>query len=189
MSSVPALIGDSETMARLRMRIARVAPTPLPVLLVGETGTGKEVAARAVHNLSGRAGPFVAVDCGALSQSLVESELFGHVRGAFTGANHRREGLIRAAAGGTFFLDEIGELPMDTQTRLLRVLEQGTYRLVGGEGEQRSDIRVVAATWRNLRERVSEGLFRNDRGAQPSAAAGTRRRRRAVDGTFLGGGV
>ncbi len=144
------------------MRLLRVAPTPLPVLLVGETGTGKEVAARALHDLSGRAGPFVPVDCGSLSQSLVESELFGHERGAFTGANHRREGLIRAAAGGTFFLDEIGELPLETQTRLLRILEQGTYRLVGGEREQRADIRIVAATWRNLREQVSNGEFRQD---------------------------
>ncbi len=159
---MPQLLGDAEPMQRLRHRLRQVAATPLPVLLTGETGTGKEVAARALHDLSSRTGPFIPVDCAALSQSLVETELFGHERGAFTGANARREGLVYAARGGTFFLDEIGELPVETQTRLLRLLEQGTYRPVGDQRERTADIRVVAATWRNLRECVADGTFRED---------------------------
>ncbi|HHO54196.1 MAG TPA: sigma-54-dependent Fis family transcriptional regulator [Deltaproteobacteria bacterium] len=158
----PKLMGQSEAMETLRRRISQVAPTPLPVLLSGETGTGKEVAARTLHESSGRSGAFIPVDCAALSQSLVETELFGHERGAFTGAHQRREGLVHAARGGTFFLDEVGELPMETQTRLLRLLEQGTYRPVGDQLERRSDIRVVAASWRDLRQRVAEGAFRED---------------------------
>ncbi|MCA9568357.1 MAG: sigma-54-dependent Fis family transcriptional regulator [Myxococcales bacterium] len=157
-----SLHGSSPAIERLRGRIQTVARTPLPVLVHGETGTGKEVVARMVHEASGRTGPFVPVDCGALAQSLVESELFGHERGAFTGANTRREGLVWAANGGTFFLDEIGELPMEAQTRLLRLLENGTYRPVGGSEQRTADIRVVAATWRDLRERVAEGAFRED---------------------------
>jgi DNA-binding NtrC family response regulator len=156
------LLGDSPAMQRLRKRVATIAPTPLPVLVSGETGTGKEVVARAIHDASGRTGPFVPVDCGALSQSLVETELFGYERGAFTGATQRREGLVWAARGGTFFLDEIGELPLETQTRLLRLLENGTYRPVGGSDQRASDIRVVAATWRDLGKRVQEGAFRQD---------------------------
>ena len=156
------LLGQSPPMVRLRTRIERVASTPLPVLVSGETGTGKEVVARAIHEASGRPGPFVPIDCGALSAQLVESELFGHERGAFTGAHQRRQGLIAAASGGTFFLDEIGELPLDSQTRLLRILESGTYRRIGAAGEERADIRVVAATWRDLRDRVSAGEFRED---------------------------
>ena len=129
----PKLLGNSDTIIRVRQNIERVAPTPLPVLITGETGTGKEVAARLVHHHSGRSGPFVPVDCAALSQSLVETELFGHERGAFTGAHQRREGLVYAAHAGTFFLDEVGELPLETQTRLLRLLEAGTYRPVGDQ--------------------------------------------------------
>jgi len=159
---MPRLLGDAEPMQRLRHRLRQVASTPLPVLLTGETGTGKEVAARTLHDLSDRGGPFIPVDCAALSTTLVETELFGHERGAFTGANARREGLVYAARGGTFFLDEVGELPMETQTRLLRLLEQGTYRPVGDQRERTADIRVVAATWRNLRECVAEGTFRED---------------------------
>ena len=149
-------------MQRLRQRVEHVASTPLPVLVTGETGTGKEVVARLLHDASGRAGTFVPVDCAALSHTLIESELFGHERGAFTGASHRREGLVRTADGGTFFLDEIGELPLEMQTRLLRLLEQGTYRPVGAQEERQADIRVIAATWRDLRERVQEGAFRQD---------------------------
>jgi transcriptional regulator with AAA-type ATPase domain len=149
-------------MQRLRARLHQVARTPLPVLLVGETGTGKEVAARVLHEASGRPGPFVPVDCGALSPSLVEAELFGYERGAFTGANQRREGLVRAAHRGTFFLDEIGELTLEAQTRLLRLLESGTYRPLGAEQELSADLRIVAATWRDLKERVDEGRFRRD---------------------------
>ena len=158
----PLLIGEHASMDRLRHRIEQVASTPLPVLIIGETGTGKEVAARQVHHLSGRRGPFVAVDCGALSPSLVEAELFGYERGAFTGANQRREGLVHAARGGTFFLDEVGELTLEAQTRLLRLLEQGTYRPLGAETERTSDIRVVAATWRELDEGIEQGTFRRD---------------------------
>ena len=161
-SEMPRLLGVAEPMVRLRRRLQQVANTPLPVLLTGETGTGKEVAARTLHDLSDRQGPFIPVDCAALSQQLVETELFGHERGAFTGANNRREGLIHAARGGTFFLDEVGELPMHTQTRLLRLLEQGTYRPVGDQRERTADIRVVAATWRNLRQCVADGTFRED---------------------------
>jgi len=158
----PRLLGESPALARLRRRLVQVADKPLPVLLTGETGTGKEVCARTLHDLSGRPGPFIPVDCAALSSSLVETELFGHERGAFTGASTRREGLVYAARGGTFFLDEVGELPMQTQTRLLRLLEQGTYRPVGDQRERKADLRVVAATWRDLRQGVAEGTFRED---------------------------
>jgi len=157
-----SLIGNSPLIESLRGRLRTIAPTPLPVLIRGETGTGKEVVARLLHERSGRTGPFIPIDCGSLTQSLVETELFGHERGAFTGANQRRDGLVSAARGGTFFLDEIGELPLVTQTRLLRLLENGTYRPVGSQDQRRADIRVVAATWRDLRERVAEGLFRED---------------------------
>jgi DNA-binding NtrC family response regulator len=158
----PRLKGASLPMVQLRRQLVQVARTPLPVLITGETGTGKEAVARTLHELSQRNGPFVPVDCAALSTSLVETELFGHERGAFTGANQRREGLVYAARGGTFFLDEVGELPLDTQTRLLRLLEQGTYRPVGDQAERKADIRVVAATWRDLRQGVSASSFRED---------------------------
>lgn len=156
------MLGTSDVMRAFARRLEQVASTPLPVLLTGETGTGKEMAARLVHEHSGRKGPFIPIDCAALSPALVETELFGHERGAFTGAHARREGLVHAATGGTFFLDEIGELPLDTQTRLLRLLEQGTYRPVGDTLERQAEIRVVAASWRNLRERVAGGQFRED---------------------------
>ena len=156
------LIGDSPAIQRLRGRLNMVAPTPLPVLVRGETGSGKEVVAKLLHEVSGREGPFVPVDCGALSPQLVETELFGHERGAFTGANQRREGLVWAARGGTFFLDEIGELPLEAQTRLLRLLENGTYRPVGSEEERKAEIRIVAATWRDLTKEVARGTFRSD---------------------------
>jgi DNA-binding NtrC family response regulator len=159
---LPRLSGTSPTMELLRKRLLQVARTPLPVLIAGETGTGKEAVARTLHELSARTGPFVPIDCAALSHQLVETELFGHERGAFTGANQRREGLVYAARGGTFFLDEVGELPMDTQTRLLRLLENSTYRPVGDQVERKADIRVVAATWRDLRTRVARGEFRED---------------------------
>ncbi|MEN0068279.1 MAG: sigma-54 dependent transcriptional regulator [Myxococcota bacterium] len=158
----PQILGTSAAMEDFVRRLSQVATTPLPVLLTGETGTGKEMAARLVHHHSDRNGAFIPIDCAALSPSLVETELFGHERGAFTGAHQRREGLVHAASGGTFFLDEIGELPIETQTRLLRLLEQGTYRPVGDTLERKADIRVVAASWRNLRERVAQGAFRED---------------------------
>ncbi|TNE85650.1 MAG: sigma-54-dependent Fis family transcriptional regulator [Deltaproteobacteria bacterium] len=155
-------IGESPSVRTLRERLKAVATTPLPVLLIGETGTGKEVAARVLHDQSGRTGAFVPVDCAAISPTLVESELFGHERGAFTGADRRRDGLIAAARGGTFFLDEVAELPLDVQTRLLRLLQEGTFRPVGGQAQQEADIRVVAATWKDLTQEVAEGRFRRD---------------------------
>jgi len=158
----PQILGNAPVMREFVKRIHQVAVTPLPVLLTGETGTGKEMAAQLVHHRSGRTGAFIPIDCAALSPALVETELFGHERGAFTGAHQRREGLVHAATGGTFFLDEIGELPMETQTRLLRLLEQGTYRPVGDTLERRAEIRVIAASWRDLRQRVAEGKFRED---------------------------
>jgi transcriptional regulator with GAF, ATPase, and Fis domain len=140
-----------------------VAKSDAPVLLLGETGTGKELAARAIHDASARAsGPFVIVDCAALSTSLIETELFGHARGAFTGALVARVGAFEAASGGTVFLDEIGELSPSMQPKLLRVLESGTVKRLG-ESEHRSvDVRLIAATHRDLRPNVNAGAFRED---------------------------
>ena len=157
------LIGGSESMRRLYAKLQRVAPTDLTVLIAGETGSGKELVARAIHDLSSRASkPFVALNCGAISQNLIESELFGHERGAFTGATGRHLGAFEQAQGGTLFLDELGELPQNLQPKLLRVLENQTLRRVGGVEDIRVDVRVVAATHRNLREEVSKGNFRED---------------------------
>lgn len=147
-------------LAPLRARISAIAPLSATVLVTGETGTGKELVAEALHG--SRKGAFVPVDCAALSQGLVESELFGHARGAFTGANQAREGLAEAASGGTLFLDEIGELSLDAQSRLLRLLENGTVRRLGEERERRVELRVVAATWRDLPALIAEGKFRRD---------------------------
>jgi len=155
-------IGVSPAIVKTRAAIEKIARTNLPVLIVGPTGVGKEIVARLLHEASSRGDAFVAMDCGAISEGLIESELFGHERGAFTGANQRRVGLVAAAAKGTFYLDEIGELSLGTQTRLLRLLEQGTYRPVGGEKEEKADIRVVAATWRPLQALVESGQFRLD---------------------------
>jgi len=155
-------VGESPGITRVRRAAERLAPTPLPVLIRGETGTGKEVLARWIHARSDRVGPFVAVDCAGLAPSLIESELFGHRRGAFTGATQSRDGLVAAAEGGTFFLDEIGELPLDVQTRLLRLLDNGTYRPVGADRERHAGIRVIAATWRDLHDHVKVGRFRRD---------------------------
>ena len=143
--------------------LARAAPTELSVLIEGESGVGKELLARAVHGASSRSkGPFVAIDCGAIPPELIESELFGHGRGAFTGAHQARVGLFQQADGGTVFLDELGELPIDLQPKLLRVLEQREVRPVGDSRSQPVDIRVVAATNRNLKDRIAEGHFRED---------------------------
>lgn len=143
--------------------LQKVARTKTAVLLTGESGTGKEVAARRVHDWSPRAGgPFVAVNCAALSEHLLESELFGHEQGAFTGASERRMGRIEAAEGGSFFLDEIGELKWELQAKLLRVLQEKTYERVGGNETLSCDVRWIAATNRDLRTLVSEGLFRED---------------------------
>ncbi len=157
------LIGESAGMERVRQLIAKVAPTPSTVLVLGETGTGKELVARAVHDQSPRADkPFVAVNCGALPETLIESELFGHRKGAFTGANENRTGLFEVADGGTIFLDEIGELPKAMQAKLLRVLESGEIRRVGDNDSFQVDVRVVCATHRDLDQMVQDGDFRED---------------------------
>ncbi|MEW5709530.1 MAG: sigma-54 dependent transcriptional regulator [Pseudomonadota bacterium] len=157
------LVGESEAAEELRRIIRRLAPLPTTVLIQGESGTGKEVAARALHKLSPRAQrPFVPVNCGAISPEIIESELFGHVKGAFTGASESRNGLFFYAQGGTLFLDEIGELPLPMQTKLLRVLEEKKIRPVGSEREIPVDVRIVAATNRNLAPEVAAGRFRQD---------------------------
>lgn len=157
------LVGDSPVMGLVRRLIAKVAPTDSTVLILGETGTGKELVARAVHEQSMRAeSPFVAINCGALPESLIESELFGHRKGAFTGADDHRVGLFEVANGGTIFLDEIGELPKSMQAKLLRVLESGDIRRVGDNESFQVDVRVVCATHRNLEEMVAAGEFRED---------------------------
>jgi transcriptional regulator with GAF, ATPase, and Fis domain len=156
-------LGQSLAMRTIFGVLERIAPTDATVLLEGETGTGKDVLARAIWSESARAqGPFVVVDCGAVSYSLIESELFGHERGAFTGAVAARQGAFELAEGGTVFLDEIGELPLDVQPKLLRVLETREYRRVGGNRLMRTDVRVVAATKRNLHREVQAGKFRED---------------------------
>jgi len=158
-----ALIGESSVMHVTQARLRKFAPVDLPVLVTGETGTGKEVAARAIHELSARAArAFVAVNCGALPANLVQSELFGHERGAFTGAASRRLGLFETANGGTVFLDEIGDLPLDAQTNLLRVLQEGTIERVGSNQPIRVDVRVIAATHVDLEQAVDSGRFRRD---------------------------
>ncbi|ADN77796.1 two component, sigma54 specific, transcriptional regulator, Fis family [Ferrimonas balearica DSM 9799] len=156
------IIGNSAAMAEVKSVIGRVAATNAVVLIEGESGTGKELVARSLHQMSGRSGSFVAVNCGAIAPELLESELFGHVAGAFTGARGAREGLFSFASGGTIFLDEIGEMPLQMQTALLRVLEQRTIRPVGSEKESPVDVRVVAATNRELQLEVEEGRFRRD---------------------------
>jgi two-component system NtrC family response regulator len=142
--------------------IKRVAPMSSTVLISGETGTGKELAGRAIHLWSGRSGSFVPINCGAMSAELLESELFGHARGAFTGAHQNREGLFMYANGGTLFLDEIGEMPLSMQTNLLRVMEEHRIRPVGSNKEVPVDVRIVAATNRDLFEEVRQGNFRED---------------------------
>ena len=157
------LIGDSAAMGRVRHLIQKVAPTNSSVLIRGETGTGKELVARALHDQSLRADrPFVTVNCGALPEHLIESELFGHRKGAFTGAHDNRTGLFEVADGGTLFLDEIGELPKAMQAKLLRVLESGEIRRVGDNQTFRVDVRVISATHRDLEEMVEAGDFRED---------------------------
>ncbi len=156
------LVGESPAMAELRTLITRVGPTEAVVLIQGETGAGKERVARALHLASGRRGRFVAINCAAIPATLLESELFGHERGAFTGASTRRLGRFEQADGGTLLLDEIGDMPLELQAKLLRVLEQREIERLGGAGPVPVDVRVLAATHRDLRQSVSEGKFRQD---------------------------
>lgn len=161
--SAEGLIGRSPTFRSMLELLSRVAPTDTSVLLLGETGTGKEMVARMIHDSSARGGaPFVAVDCSGLTETLFESELFGHEKGAFTGATQRKLGLVEAASGGTLFLDEVGDIPLAQQVKLLRLIESNSYRRVGGVTPLRADFRLVAATHRNLKQMVNEGSFRSD---------------------------
>ncbi len=158
-----AMVGTSPAFNQMVSLISRVAPGNAAVLLQGESGTGKELAARALHLASARAaGALVTLECAGLSESLFESELFGHVKGAFTGANYTRQGLAEAAHGGTLFLDEIGDVPLSLQVKLLRLIETGTYRPVGSTQVKQADFRLVCATHKNLERMVEEGSFRQD---------------------------
>lgn len=159
---IPGLVGESAPMRRLRTEIARHARARCSVLLEGESGTGKDVVARALHRLSGRAGEYVPLNAGAFPESLSDSELFGHRRGAYTGAVSNRKGAFEQAHRGTLFLDEVAELALAVQVKLLRVVEDGAVRPVGGSEAQRVDVRLVSASWASLAERVRDGSFRND---------------------------
>ena len=157
------LIGRSPAMQDIYRVLARLMGTDLTVMISGESGTGKELVARALHDYGKRRnGPFVAINMAAIPRELIESELFGHERGAFTGATQRNAGRFEQAQGGTLFLDEIGDMPSDAQTRLLRVLQQGEYTTVGGRTPIRADVRIIAATHRDLRQLIRQGLFRED---------------------------
>jgi two-component system, NtrC family, nitrogen regulation response regulator GlnG len=157
------LIGRSPAMQEIYRLLARLMQTDLTVLISGESGTGKELVARALHDYGKRrSGPFVAINMAAIPRELIESELFGHEKGAFTGANSRNAGRFEQAEGGTLFLDEIGDMPMEAQTRLLRVLQQGEYTTVGGRTPIKTDVRIVAATNKDLRILIQQGLFRED---------------------------
>ena len=162
-ANADGLVGSSPAFNVALSALQRVAPSMLPALLLGESGTGKELFARAVHEASARArGPFVVVDCSGLTETLFESELFGYEKGAFTGANARKPGLVETAQGGTLFLDEIGDVPLAMQVKLLRLIESGTFRRVGSIETQRADFRLVAATHKPLQAMVAEGRFRQD---------------------------
>ena len=157
------IVASSASMREVLEMVARVAPTDATVLVQGESGTGKELIARALHQNSKRKdGPFIPINCGALPENLLESELFGHVKGAFTGAHQNKKGLFEEADGGTLFLDEIGEMMLSTQVKLLRVLQDSEVRRVGGNTSVKVDVRVVAATNQKLQQRVKDGEFRED---------------------------
>jgi DNA-binding NtrC family response regulator len=158
---IPMMVGESPGTCRVRSTLAKLANSAWPALILGETGTGKEVVARSIHALSAAAGPFVIIDCSCMG-TLLESELFGHVKGAFTGAANSKVGLLEAARGGTAFFDEIGELPLEAQAKLLRVLQEKEFRPVGSLHTRRSDFRIIAATNRDLAEEVERGTFRRD---------------------------
>ena len=160
--SIP-LIGRSPAMQEIYRVLARLMQTDLTVMITGESGTGQELVARALHDFGKRrTGPFVAINMAAIPRDLIESELFGHEKGAFTGANTRASGRFEQAEGGTLFLDEIGDMPMEAQTRLLRVLQQGEYTTVGGRTPIKADVRIIAATNKDLRVLIQQGLFRED---------------------------
>ena len=160
--SIP-LVGRSPAMQEIYRVLARLMQTDLTVMISGESGTGKELVARALHDYGKRrSGPFVAINMAAIPRDLIESELFGHEKGAFTGANTRSSGRFEQAEGGTLFLDEIGDMPMEAQTRLLRVLQQGEYTTVGGRTPIKADVRIIAATNKDLRQLIQQGLFRED---------------------------
>ena len=161
-SASPRLIGESVEMNQIRTLIERVAPSTATVLITGDSGTGKEVVAQQIHARSGRTGPFVAVNCGAIPDQLLESELFGHERGAFTGAVAARAGRFELANGGTLFLDEIGDMPPAMQVKLLRVLQERVIERVGGVKSIPVDVRVIAATHHDLQKRIEEESFRED---------------------------
>jgi two-component system, NtrC family, response regulator PilR len=159
----PRLLGDSQAMEQLREMVTRVARSQAPVHIYGESGTGKELVARLIHESGARSeGPFVAVNCGAIPTELMESELFGHKRGSFTGAVSDKKGLMQSAEGGTLFLDEVADLPLHMQVKLLRVVQEKTVRPVGESREETIDVRILSATHKNLAELVAQGLFRED---------------------------
>ena len=163
MAETPEMLGQAPAMQEVFRAIGRLSQTSVTVLITGESGTGKELVARALHRHSLRAaGPFVAINTAAIPKDLLESELFGHERGAFTGAQASRRGRFEQAEGGTLFLDEIGDMPPDLQVRLLRVLSDGEYYRVGGHAPQKANVRIIAATHQDLEERVRQGLFRED---------------------------
>ena len=157
------LLGESIPIVELREIIKQVAPTDVTVLITGESGSGKEVVANEIHKLSKRSDkPFITVNCGAIPEGIIESELFGHVKGSFTGATETRKGYFEAANGGTIFLDEIGELPLQTQVKFLRVIENGEYMKVGGNKTEKVDVRIIAATNKNLEQLIQNNSFRED---------------------------
>ncbi|NHH99950.1 MULTISPECIES: sigma-54-dependent transcriptional regulator [Oceanimonas] len=160
---ISTLIGASPAMNTIRALVGRIAPTDVRVLVTGPSGTGKEVISRAIHDLSTRAdGPFISVHCGAIPAELLESELFGHTKGAFTGADRNKDGLLKLADGGTLFLDEIGDMPLAMQVKLLRVLQEGSFYPVGGRTLETINVRVISATNASLPDRVASGEFRED---------------------------
>src|ERR1044072_1943138 len=157
------IVGQSDAIKYVLLKVSQVAPTDSTVLVTGETGTGKKLVARAIHGASPRKDrPLIKVNCGALSPTLIESELFGHEKGAFTGAVGRKQGRFELADGGTIFLDEIGELPPELQVKLLRVIQEGEFERVGGSKTIKVDVRIIAATNRNLKLEVEQGAFRED---------------------------